>query len=312
MRPADILAKIKGHGYKTIALQAPEGLKRMLPGLAKDLADAGYRVLISGDPCYGACDLDLSARDHADVLLHIGHAPVDKTPGVIYEIWPVDGDLSVIKNVIPFLSGKKIGLVTTVQHIHLLSEAAKILKDSGIDVIIGPSSERTPYQGQVLGCSFQSARSTLAEEIIFIGTGMFHPIGIKLATGAKVFACDPITGKIQETDVDRMLRIRFGLIQKAKEAEKTGIIVSTKTGQSRSELADYLCSLSSSAVKIYINEVTPDQLLNLGFSCYVNTACPRIAFDDQVLFPVPVLTPSEYEILCGVRDFSDYVVDEIK
>jgi 2-(3-amino-3-carboxypropyl)histidine synthase len=63
---------------------------------------------------------------------------------------------------------------------------------------------------------------------------------------------------------------------------------------------------------VYLNEVNPDQLLNLGFSCFVNTACPRIAFDDQVRFPVPVLTPPEFEILCGVRDFSDYIVDEIK
>jgi len=284
----------------------------MLPKLAKELSDAGFQVLISGDPCYGACDLDIHVRDQADVLLHIGHAPVDATTGVIYEIWPVDGDLTVIREVIPMLSGNKAGLVTTVQHIHLLPEASEILRDAGIEVIIGPSSERTPYPGQVLGCSFESARSTLAEEIIFIGTGMFHPMGIRLTTGSRVLACDPVTGNIQEADADRMLRVRFGLIQKARTAERVGVIVSSKTGQCRKTLAEYLCSLSPSAFMVYLNEVTSDQLLNLGFSCYVNTACPRIAFDDQTRFSVPVLTPPEFEILCGVRDFSDYIVDEIR
>jgi 2-(3-amino-3-carboxypropyl)histidine synthase len=52
-------------------------------------------------------------------------------------------------------------------------------------------------------------------------------------------------------------------------------------------------------------------LLNLGFSCYVNTACPRLAYDDQVRFPVPVLSPQEFEILCNVRTWDEYAIDEI-
>jgi len=57
--------------------------------------------------------------------------------------------------------------------------------------------------------------------------------------------------------------------------------------------------------------VTPDELLNLGFDCYVNTACPRLAYDDQVRFGRPVLSPQEFEILCGVRNWDDYTIDEI-
>ncbi len=294
-----------------MALQAPEGLKRLLPRLAQDLRHLGYDVIISGDPCYGACDLDLCARDRADILVHIGHTPVDETERVIYEPWPVDGDLSVISEVIPRLSGKRVGLVTTVQHIHLLPQVVDLLRAEGIEPVIAEPSTRTPCPGQVLGCSFDAARKTGADEIIFLGTGLFHPIGIKLATRARVFACDPITGRIEEPDADRLLRVRFGLIQKARDAKSYGIIVSSKTGQCRSELADHLCSLSDKAYRIILGEVTPDQLLNLGFPCYVNTACPRLAYDDQVRFSVPVLTPGEFEILCGVRDFENYEVDEI-
>lgn len=60
-----------------------------------------------------------------------------------------------------------------------------------------------------------------------------------------------------------------------------------------------------------MQEVSPDSLLNLGYECYVNTACPRLAYDDQVRFPVPVLSPPEYEIVQGVRDWDDYIIDEI-
>jgi diphthamide biosynthesis enzyme Dph1/Dph2-like protein len=92
-----------------VALQAPEGLKRTLPRLADDLRRRGYSVIISGDPCYGACDLDLAARDRADILIHIGHTPVDNTERVIYEPWLVDGDLTVITRVIPHLREKRLG-----------------------------------------------------------------------------------------------------------------------------------------------------------------------------------------------------------
>jgi 2-(3-amino-3-carboxypropyl)histidine synthase len=60
-----------------------------------------------------------------------------------------------------------------------------------------------------------------------------------------------------------------------------------------------------------MNEVSPDELLNLGFDAYVNTACPRLAYDDQVRFPAPVLSPQEFEILCGARDWEQYAIDEI-
>ena len=55
------------------------------------------------------------------------------------------------------------------------------------------------------------------------------------------------------------------------------------------DLARRLESLSPTAVIVTMQEVSPDELLNLGFDCYVNTACPRLAYDDQARFPVPFL-----------------------
>jgi 2-(3-amino-3-carboxypropyl)histidine synthase len=126
-----------------------------------------------------------------------------------------------------------------------------------------------------------------------------------------VIALDPCTGDTREVNGDTLLRRRFALIEKARGAKTVGIIVSTKHGQQRMELARRLANLSPEAVIVPMREVNADELLNLGFSCYVNTACPRLAYDDQVRFPVPVLSPQEFEILCNVRTWDEYVIDEI-
>lgn len=76
------------------------------------------------------------------------------------------------------------------------------------------------------------------------------------------------------------------------------------------DLARRLVALSDKAVLVAMREVSPAEMLDLGFAAYVNTACPRLAYDDQIRFPVPVLTPPEFEILCGARAWDDYTIDE--
>ena len=308
---SDLVRKLHQRGARTVALQFPAGLKRRAAEYATSLKEAGFAVIISGDPCYGACDLALDTLDHADVLVHIGHTPVDDRKNVIFEPYPVDFDVGVLANALPHLKEKIVGLVTTVQHVHLIPGMEAFLREKGNDVRVADGGTRAPNRGQVLGCSFAAARATKAPEILFVGTGVFHPIGIALSTGARVVALDPLTGIAQEVSGDALLRRRFAVIEKARGAETIGIIVSSKCGQERLALAERLSVLSPKAVIVTMREVSPDELLNLGFACYVNTACPRLAYDDQVRFPAPVLSPQEYEILCGVRTWDDYAIDEI-
>ncbi|NMB78405.1 MAG: diphthamide biosynthesis enzyme Dph2 [Methanomicrobiales archaeon] len=308
---SDLIHKLSERGAKKVALQFPAGLKRKAAGYAAALREAGFEVIISGDPCYGACDLALDTLKTADVLVHFGHAPVDTQERVIFVPWEVDFDVTVLAKALPLLKKKGIGLVTTVQHVHLVPEMESFLKDKGIDVRVADGSGRTPGRGQVLGCSFSTARDTAAGQILYVGTGLFHPIGIALSTKARVVALDPLAGIASEVSGDTLQKKRFALIEKARSAETIGIILSTKSGQSRPDLARRLAALSPRAVIVTMQEVNPDELLNLGFPAYVNTACPRLAYDDQVRFPAPVLSPQEFEILCGVRKWEDYAVDEI-
>ena len=308
---SDLVRQLRERRAKSVALQFPAGLKRKAAEYAGALKAEGFDVIVSGDPCYGACDLALDSLAHADVLIHVGHAPVDRQDRVIFVPYAVDFDIAVLEKALPLLRGKTVGLVTTVQHAHLIPAMESFLKAKGIDARVAGGHGRTPLRGQVLGCCFTAAKETGADEILFVGTGVFHPIGIALATKARVVALDPLTGIAQEVSADSLLRKRFAVIEKARGAKDFGIIVSTKSGQHRMELARQLAALSERAVIVALKEVSPDELLNLGFSCYVNTACPRLAYDDQVRFPVPVLSPQEFEILCGTRIWDEYAIDEI-
>jgi len=303
--------KLRKRGAKTVALQFPEGLKRKAAGIAAALREEGFDVIVSGDPCYGACDLSLGLLEYADVLVHFGHAPVDDRPDVICEPYTVGFDIAVLGKAVPLLEGAKTGLVTTVQHAHLVPVMEAFLKAHGIAVRVAGGSGRTPLPGQVLGCSFEAAKIPGTEIILFVGTGHFHPIGIALATGKRVIALDPLAGTVEEVSGGALLRRRFAAIEKAREATTVGIIVSSKSGQNRIGLARRLAGLRGNAVLVMMCEVSPGELLNLGFGAYVNTACPRLAYDDQVRFPVPVLSPPEYEILCGARSWDEYTIDEI-
>ncbi|MFA5347574.1 MAG: diphthamide biosynthesis enzyme Dph2 [Methanoregula sp.] len=308
---SDLIKRLEKKGAHRVALQFPEGLKRRSAEVVAALKDAGFEVMVSGDPCYGACDLALETLGSADVLVHFGHAPVDEQPQVIFEPWNVAFDVEVLENALPFLKGNTIVLVTTVQHTSLIPAMQAFLRSKGITAIVAGGNGRTSIPGQVLGCSFAAAKVSAPYGILFVGTGLFHPTGIALASGTHVTALDPLTGTAQEVSGDLLLRRRFAAIEKARGARTVGIVVSTKSGQRRMELARHLAGLSKDAVIVTMREVNPDELLNLGFDCYVNTACPRLAYDDQARFPVPVLSPQEFEILCGTRTWEDYAIDEI-
>lgn len=307
-----ILVMLGDKEVHKVGLQFPEGLKRRAHELSLILEKKGYNVVISGEPCWGACDLDLDLLENSDILVHIGHAPVDERDNIIFEYFSQDFMISRLEIVIPSLESKKIGLVTTIQHVHMLNKAAEFFETHGIECVIAEGSSRTPFKGQVLGCSYEAAKNTGCSEILYIGTGIFHPLGVHIATGARVVAFDPYTGRIEIPDERRLLIKRHAIIEKSGDAKNFGILLSKKSGQRREELAERLVKLSEKADLIEIGEITAEALLNLGYDAFVNTACPRLAYDDQTRFSTPVLSPQEFEIVCGVRGWDEFEIDEIQ
>jgi 2-(3-amino-3-carboxypropyl)histidine synthase len=304
---------------RRVGLQVPEGLKRAAFVISRQITqETGAEVIISGDPCYGACDLDLGLCQEVDLLFHLGHAELGESPSnaVFLEVEMTEDLREVVGKASEKLKSGRVGVATTIQHVHNLEGALQVLRAHGIEGLLGPAGGRTSHPGQVLGCCYSSAKALDVNEYLFIGTGQFHPLGIALATGKRVVTADPMTGEISEIDPDPMLRRRFGAIARAKEARTFAVLISKKPGQKRMSLAQHIRALGEAKglemFLVYLDNIESDRLLNLGVEAAVSTACPRIALDDAAKYKIPILTPPEFEVLVRERSWEPYKFDEIQ
>lgn len=310
---------IKESNAYRVGLQAPEGLKRSMSSFARRIEEeTGSLVLISGDPCFGACDVDMSLSHEVDLMLHLGHAELGEGPeNVIFIEARMDVDLAdSVKKAAQLLASRRVGVTTTIQHIHKIDQAIQALRDKGIEGVLGQAGGRIKHPGQVLGCSYKTARSLDVKEFIFIGTGQFHPLGIALATGKRVVTADPLTGEASEINTDALLRRRFAAICRAKEADRFAILISKKPGQQRMALAQRIKEMGEARglemFLVYLDNIEPDRLLNLGAQAAVSTACPRVALDDAAKYRIPMLTAPEFEVMLNEREWERYEFDEIE
>ena len=307
-----IVSAIAARKAKVVGLQFPEGLKRQGPEIAKAVESmTGATVIISGDPCYGACDIDDSLLDMVDVLFHFGHSRLLEDDRIVYIEYyhEVDVEAAVLR-AIPML-GKRVGVVTTVQHIRMLPKIESILKAAGKEPVVKPGDSRITYPGQLLGCNFSAAPQDV-DSILFVGTGNFHPMGVQMTTQVPVIAADPFTGEARKVDIERIMRQRYAIMAKALDAKKWGIIIGMKPGQKRLELAKRIKEVAGDAVLITIREISPERLIAFKVDAYVSTVCPRVAVDDALRFNVPVLTPVEFDIVKGLKKWDQLAFDEIR
>jgi len=319
----EVLGKIKEMDAKIVGIQFPEGLKIHASEIAEKIeSETDAMVIISGDPCYGACDVsDTHMEGLVDLIIHFGHVefPVDyRVPVLFIEAYSKMDVMKVVRESLKELENyQKIGLVTTIQHLNVLSDIKKFLVENNREVITKEGSGTR--EGQVLGCNFSAIKDIDADAFLYVGSGNFHSLGIKLFTEKPVIIADPYMSEVRNIDefTDRILRIRFAKITRAKEAKKFGIIVSSKKGQFRFDLAKKLKNLinkkGNKACIIMVDNISPDLLLPyLKLDAFVVTACPRVAIDDANMYKKPLLTPKELEIVLSIRKWEDYKIDEIE
>lgn len=317
-----VIEKAKKYNPRIIGLQFPDGLKIHALKLARQLEkELNATILISADPCYGACDVaDTKLEGIVDLLIHYGHTPLPldyNIPTIFIEAYAKIDIIPALRSSLKLLSRyERIGVATITQHLHLLDEAIKFLEDHGKTVLSGEGAGTR--RGQVLGCNFSSVKKLDVDAYLFIGSGDFHPLGIRLSTGKPVIAADPYTGQAKNIEdfADRILRIRFAAITKAREAKKWGIIMSSKKGQRRLSLAlnlkQALEESGREAFIIILDDISPGLLVPFReLDAFVVSACPRMPIDDYQLYDRPVLTPIELEIVLDKRRWEDYTLDEI-
>jgi 2-(3-amino-3-carboxypropyl)histidine synthase len=316
-----ISAEISKRDAKCVLLQMPEGLKSEGPRLASIIEKLGVLPILSGDPCYGACDLtDFNVkRFGVDLIIHFGHTRLlrtEKVPTIYVDVQStveidkvIEASLSLLKTY------KKIGIVATVQHIRTLKTATALLVAAGKTVLVG-DSDTLPYSGQIIGCDYSNVKSIAndVDAFLFIGGGKFHALGVALSTTKPTVLSNPFDQKayLLTDQVNKLLKQHWISIQKAKKAKLFGILVGLKPGQEHFKKALKIKKVIENdgkhAVLLLINEIVPEVLIEFPtIDAYINTACPRISFEAPLKFLKPVLTINEFRVLSGEYSWENMI-----
>jgi 2-(3-amino-3-carboxypropyl)histidine synthase len=322
-----IVALIRERGATRVGLQLPDGLKSVAVSLADEIAqETGAAVIISGNSCYGACDIDEKLECMVELLFHFGHSialfaqrrilpstrnatvlrPDEKV--IFIELRSTIDIKPVVEKAAAEILGDCVGLVATVQHVHALEEARAVLRRAGKAASISKILRVDAAPGLVLGCEFGAARALHDDEILFIGSGGFHPSGIALYTGKRVIAADPFTRQVRVFEPDELRKKRYMVIARALDAQSFGVLVGTKSGQCKLEAALAVqrnaIAKGRNAYVIALDEICEEKLLGYAVDAFVNTACPRLV-EDLVAFKKPVLTVGEFEVVLGERSWDE-------
>ena len=206
----------------------------------------------------------------------------------------------ILSNLDASIMPKTLGLVATVQFLDHFDEIKTYLEDQGKIILIDKIKQK--YDGQLLGCDTGAAAKIQdsVDAFLYIGTGIFHPLGISLNIEKEVFCYDPVNAvmsKIDREEVEKYNKKRKGAYLKFLEAGAIGIMVSMKPGQNNFRKAVELKKkLKDKNCYIFVFDTLDfSQVENFPFiECWVNTACSRI-IDDYGKFPKPLIDLSDIE-----------------
>lgn len=196
----------------------------------------------------------------------------------------------ITQELIDLVKNKSVALLTTVQFLEQRDKlAVELLKYCKI---VNMKLAHCKYPDQILGCSaFDSEIIEKPDLFIYLGDGVFHPKSLVLKEVAdEVYCLSPIDfsiKKITKDNVQDLLRKKKVALSTYLSAKNIGVLITTKQGQNNLKKALELKSSEKYKDKnFYIfldNTINFAELENFNFiDCWVNTACPRIAYDDSI------------------------------
>jgi 2-(3-amino-3-carboxypropyl)histidine synthase len=193
----------------------------------------------------------------------------------------------VLEKSLQFIKGK-VGVITAIQFLHLMKDVKSFFEKRNIpcDVL-----------GQVLGCNIKVAENSDADTILYFGDGLFHPKAMPAMKGKQthIVLADPLSNiarVMTEEEVNTFEGRRTAGLAKFYSSKNIGVLTTLKPGQEQIKAA------------LTLKEKYPDKNfyillfddLNWGLledfpfvECYINTMCPRIAYDDYHKLPRPVV-----------------------
>ncbi|MDO8642472.1 MAG: diphthamide biosynthesis enzyme Dph2 [Candidatus Woesearchaeota archaeon] len=311
---------------KTVLVQLPLGIKMDVLDIMAPLQTAvpATRFIISGEHCWGGCDIDLDEAKAvgAELIVHFGHAPFVKIDFPILYVYVED-----TKDLMPLAEKSKkfleqyttIGLVSSIQHIHLIEKIKQFYEQHGKKVFIPNKQGYAHVNGHVVGCEYgglkKSKKENNIEAVVVLGN-QFHALGAALALPeTPVILLDTYNEDVVLMDEKRreIITQRAASIEKMKEAKTVGIIIGLKVGQKFGAyqlLKEGFEKQGKNVLLITMREMTPDKIYNFyTVDGFVELACPRIAVDDFERYKKPIITFKEALVVLGKNKWEELFTD---
>ncbi len=224
---------------------------------------------------------------------------------------PYKGKVELCRETLKYLKEKKyqtVALYSSVQFVGQLDLVREQLEKEKI-VVITSTADRTHVKGQLLGCdNYHSSLNLAQNEVgkidgyLYVGDGRFHPLALVYAQKdlekgviKEIICNDPIGKKmvlVGTENIKTILRKYRGSLMKFLAAKTIGVITTIKPGQEQFRPALVLEEKypQKKFYQFIDNDISFQQLENFPFiEVWVNTACPRVGFDDQEKFAKGVI-----------------------
>ena len=317
-----VVSELNQRQPKTVLVQLPLGIKMDVLDIMAPLekASPNTRFIISGEHCWGGCDIDVEEAKAvgAELIVHFGHAPFVKIEFPILYVYVEDTKdlLPLAEKAKKFLTDyTKIALVSSIQHIHII-EKIKQFFDQTEKTVFNPDKQGYAHvNGHVVGCEYgglkKSKKENAIEAVIVLGN-QFHALGAALALPeTPVILLDTYNEDVVIMDEKReqIITQRAASIEKMKEAKTIGIIIGLKVGQKFGAyqlLKEGFEKMGKKVLLITMREMTPDKIYNFyTVDGFVELACPRIAVDDFERYKKPIITLKEALVVLGKNRWED-------
>jgi len=219
-----------------------------------------------------------------------------------------------------------INLVGTIQFTNSLFMCKKLLMENGFKKIIIPQT-KPRSSGEVLGCTAPKIDESTTIDgdktnntiVVFLADGRFHIESTMIRNHhiEYFYQYDPYSRKFtkEKYEVEKMKKIRYSEIEKAKHAKCIGIILGTLGRQGNTGLLENFRKIcTEQKIKHFIlllSEVSPQKLAKFkSVDAWIQISCPRLSVDWGHNYDKPLLNTYEgYVLLDQIKWKQTYPMD---
>ncbi|KAF5767925.1 putative diphthamide synthesis DPH1/DPH2 [Helianthus annuus] len=333
-----VVTFIRTHGFKRVALQFPDELLKESIGvvwaLRKELQSCGesgnnIALYVMADTTYGSCCVDEVGALHinADCVIHYGHtclSPTSKLPAFfVFGKAPINAS-NCAKHLCNYaLSSKKPVLVlfgleyghaihdiieastieTTHDKLHfadVMSQSMKPTKTSDVNGDCDDASQKT-YSIGGLRWSLEQGLSMEDYSLFWIGPDNSAFANVVLTFNDCEIVRYDATENVLLSDTSqqrRILKRRYYLVEKAKDAGIVGILVGTLGVAGYlsmiHQIKEMVTKAGKKAYTFVMGKPNPSKLANFPeCDVFIYISCSQTALLDSKEFLAPVITPFE-------------------